>query len=279
MILEALREIVGPPFVIGVLCILFAKLLRSQTAVPISIVVAFAFAFASGNYLADLNPEWWPTSKRATWLPWLAVSGAVCGLLARRWPLLAGSLWTCVAAIAVVRILAKDYYTSPLWAVPAFVLLPTLTGFGLMKRDQQKPGFAIPLVMGLSLIAAGIVIIHAHSKSLMDVLVIGGICLMGFALVCAISPFETGAIMPGASLLLSTACFAGYHETFSEVPPSAFWLPAVAPGLLLIGFLPFVDRLRPRTRIAIQILPPLIVLGIALGLAMSHETLTFEDPF
>lgn len=279
VVVEALRETVGPPFAIGVGVLLVTRVALGKSSVPFAAVLAFVAALAAGNHFAKINPDWWPTGKRLSWLPWLAAAGCLAGLVSRKLPRAGASLWAVVAAVAVVRVLAKDYFTTPWWALPAFVLLPATVGFGLMRLDEKRPGFTAPFVMGSALMAAGTVIIHAHSKSLLDVATIGGMCLFGIAAVVSFSPGETGPIYPGAALLLVTTLFAGYHETYSQVPATAFALPAVASLLALIGLIPRVDRLRPRWRIAATVLPVLIVLGVAVGLAMANEKLTFEDPF
>lgn len=279
VVLEALRETVGPPFAIGVGVLVIARVSLGKPSFPFAAVLAFLAALAAGNHFAKINPDWWPTGKRLTWLPWLAAAGCLAGLVARKWPRAGVSLWAAIVAVAVVRVLAKDYFTTPWWAVPAFVLLPAAVGFGLMRLDEKRPGFAAPFVLGSALMAAGTVIIHAHSKSLLDVATIGGMCLFGVAAVVAFAPGATGPIFPGAALLLVATLFSGYHETYSEVPATAFALPAAAPLLALVGLIPRVDRLRPRWRMAVTVLPVLIVLGVAVGLAMANETLSFEDPF
>ena len=279
VVLEALRETVGPPFAIGVGVLLIARVALGKSSIPFAAVLAFLAALAAGNHFAKINPDWWPTGKRLTWLPWLAAAGCLAGLVARRWQRAGVSLWAAVAAVAVVRVLAKDYFAAPVWAVPAFVLLPAAIGFGMMRLNEKRPGFTAPFILGSALVAAGTVIIHAHSKGLLDIATIGGMCLFGIAAVEAFAPGETGPIFPGAALLLVATLFAGYHETYSEVPAISFALPAVAPLLALVGLFPRVDRLRPRWRIAATVVPALIVLGVAVGLAMANETLSFEDPF
>ncbi len=279
LVLEALRETVGPPFAIGVGVLLVARIAFGKSSYPFAAVLAFLAALAAGNHFAKINPDWLPTDKRLTWLPWLAAAGCLAGLVARNWPRGGVSLWAAIAAVAVVRVLAKDYLLAPWWALPAFVLLPAAVGFGLMRLDEKRPGFTSPFVLGSALMAAGTVIIHAHSKSLLDVATIGGMCLFGIAAVVAFLPGETGPVYPGSALLLVSTLFAGYHETYSQVPAIAFALPAVAPLLALVGLIPRVDRLRPRWRIAVSVVPALVVLGVAVGLATANETLSFEDPF
>lgn len=278
MVLEALRETVGPPFAVGVVVLVAARWIFGKKSIPFATLVGFAAAFAVGNITSQFNSDWWPSTARASWLPWLAIAGAVAGLVARRWVLAGAVLWAAVAAIAVTRILAKDYYASPAWAVPAFVLLPGAVGFGLMKLDAKRPGFAVPFLMGCALMSAGAVAIHAHSKSLLDAATLGGMCLFGFAVVAAFGGLETGSVLPGAAILLTGTAFASFHETFAEIPTAAFALPAAAPLLALVGLVPAVDRLCPKRRLAIVLLPALVAMAVGVALAMRAAPLTFDDP-
>ncbi len=279
MVLEALRETAGPPFAVGVAVLVVARWLFGKSSIPAAAVVGFVAAFAVGNVTSQFNASWWPGTSRASWLPWLAIGGAIAGFVARRWALAGASLWAAVAAMAVVRILAKEYYASPVWAVPVFALLPAAIGFGLMRLDARRPGFAVPLLMGCALMSAGAVAIHAHSKSLLDAATLGGMCLFGFAVVAAFGGLETGGVLPGAAILLTGTAFASYHETFAEIPVAAFALPAVAPLLALVGLVPAVDRLCPKRRVVLVLLPAVVAMAVGVALAMRAAPLNFDDPF
>jgi hypothetical protein len=279
MVLDALRETAGPPFAVGVAVLVVSRIALGKPSMPIAAVVGFIAALAVGNYTSNLNSDWWPGASRVSWLPWLAIFGAVAGLVARRWALAGASLWAAVAALAIVRILTKDYHTSPIWAVPVFVLLPAAIGFGLMKLDSKRPGFPAPFLLGCALLAAGAVAIHAHSKSLLDIATLGGMALIGIGIVAVFTKTETGAVLPGAAILLSGTAFAAYHETFSEIPAAAFVLPAASPLLALVGLVPVVDRLGPKRRALIVMLPALVAMAVGVVLAMRAEPLRFDDAY
>lgn len=277
LVVEALRETVGPPCVASVLVVLVARFVFGKS-IPFWVAVgAFIAALAVGNYFGKINPNWWPGSQRATWIHWLAACGAIAGGLTRRLPMAGLVLWGGVVAIATTRILAKDYYTAPFWAVPAFALLPGLLGFGHMTLNARRHGIESPLIFALALLTAGVVVIHAHSKSLLDVATLGGMSLLGLTLARLVMTFESGAALPGAAFLLVGTQFAGYHETYSKVPMVAFLLPAIAPAAVLLGLIPQIDRLPPRFRWPIILVPALVLLAVAVASAMSHESLSFED--
>jgi hypothetical protein len=278
IVVEALQQIVGPPFVLGVVLLLASRFIYKPGS-HLAAVLVFIGSFALGNWLAKIHPPWWPDAKRVQWLPWLASAAAIAGLLRSwlNWNTLSTALWAVVVAVAVIRVVPKDYHTAPLWALPAFALLTSLLGFGYSKLNEKQPGFVVPGLFAAALWSAGLVIIHAQSKSLMDIAMLGSVGLFGIAAVTLFTKADVGAVYPGAAVLLVGTLFAGYHETFSKVPAMGFWLPAVAPLLALVGLIPWVQRRPPWQRVLIVSVPTLIVLGVAVGVAMSHETLAFGD--
>lgn len=278
IVMDALRETVGPPFAVGVGVLFLSRLDFGKAATPFAAVGALVLGLAVGNHFAQLNPDWWPTGKRFTWLPWLAAAGGLAALVARSGPRTGALLWAAVASVAVARVVPKDYRTGPAWAVPAFVLLTAAVGFGLMRLSRRRPGWVPPFALAAALMAAGAVVIHAHSKSLLDVATLGGMTLFGVAAVVFVTQGDAGPALPGAAFLLTGTLLAGYYETGSNVPVAAFVLPAVAPLWALVGLTPWVDR--HRFRVVIVLLPLLLLLVAAVGLAAANESLAMgEDEY
>jgi hypothetical protein len=277
LVMEALRETVGPSLALGIVALGFGRIVFGKSSASLAACLALLLSLVVGYYHTKLNPNIWPTEKRITWIPWLTALAGVSGAFVRRWPAVGYSLWAVATTMAVVHVVPKEYHTKPLWVVPAFVLLTSASGFGLLKLCDRRPGGLTPFVAGAALMTAGTVIIHAHSKSLLDVATFGGMCLFGCSLVVVFTKGDVGAVFPGAALLLACTLFAGYHETFSSVPTTAFVLPAVAPLWVLVGLLPVVDRQRGWLRVLIVLLPVCILLAVATGLAMSYESLAFDD--
>ncbi len=281
ILLEALRETVGPPFVVGVVTMLLARLLFGKSSASLAAVVAFIASLAVGNHLAKIHPGWLPTDRRLTWLPWLAASAAMSGLLIRKPKLaVAGyTLWAVIMAMAVVRVVPKDYQTVPMVAVPAFVLLTAIIGFGLMKLSQRQPGALAPLVLAACLMTAGTVIIYAHSKSLLDIATLGAMALFGIGAVVFFTRGEVAAVLPGGAILLTGTLFAAWHETESLVPTTAFVLPCAAPLLAFVAFVPAVERWRPIWRWAAVWIPVTLILTAAVILAATKESLAFDSEY
>lgn len=277
MILESLRELIGPAFLIGVFVPLVCGLVSSRLR-SVGVVLAFVASLLVGNYLAGVWPGWWPSGRRISWVAWSAIVGAFAGLLIRQPPtrVVGQALWAAAAAVLVVRVIPGASLTDPVWLVPSFVLLAGLIAHGMLRLSEVRPGALVPLVMAMSLGAAGAVVIHAHSKSVMDVAVVGGVCFVGIASVAVFTKADCGAAMPGAALLLVGVLYAGYHETDSLVPKAAFVLPALAPVVALVGSIPALERRGPRTRNAAVLVPVLVVLLTAVALAAANETLSFE---
>ncbi len=281
ILLEALRETVGPPFVVGVVVMALARLLFGKSSANVTAVVAFVASLAVGNHLAKIHPGWLPTDRRLTWLPWLAATAAIAGMLVRK-PKLAAvgyTLWAVVVAMAVVRVVPKEYQSLPMIAVPAFVLLTATIGFGLMNLSQRQPGALAPLVLAACLMTAGTVIIYAHSKSLLDVVTLGAMALFGIGSVVFFTRGEVGAVLPGGAILLTGTLFAAFHETESLVPTTAFALPCAAPLLAFLAFVPAVERWRPIYRWLTVWIPITLMLIAAVALAATHESLAFEREY
>ncbi len=281
ILLEALRETVGPPFVVGVVTMAFARLLFGKSSASVAAVVAFVASLAVGNHLAKIHPGWLPTDRRLTWLPWLAATAAIAGMLIRK-PKLATigyTLWAVVVAMAVVRVVPKEYQTLPMIVVPAFIVLTATIGFGLMNLSQRQPGALAPFVLAACLMTAGTVIIYAHSKSLLDVATLGAMALFGIGSVVFFTRGEVGAVLPGGAILLTGTLFAAFHETESLVPTTAFALPCAAPLLAFLAFVPAVERWRPIYRWLTVWIPITLMLIAAVTLAAMNESLAFESEY
>ena len=68
IIVEALQQIVGPPFLLGVVGLLLVRFIRPSGS-HLSAVLVLIGSLALGNWLAKINPLWWPDTKRVSWLP------------------------------------------------------------------------------------------------------------------------------------------------------------------------------------------------------------------
>jgi len=281
ILFEALCETVGPPFVVAVVTMLLARLLFGNSSASVAAVVALIASLAIGNHLAKIHSGWLPTDRRLTWLPWLAAMAAISGMLIRKQKsaTIGYTLWAVVMAMAVVRVVPKDYQTVPMVAVPAFVVLTAIIGFGLMKLSQRQPGSLAPLILAACLMTAGTVTIYAHSKSLLDIATLGAMALFGISAVVCFTRGEVGAVLPGVAILLTGTLFAAFHETESLVPTTAFVLPCVAPLLAFVAFVPAVERWRPIWRWAAVWIPITLLLIAAVTLAATNESLAFESEY
>ena len=281
ILLEALRETVGPPFVVGAVVMAFARLLFGKSSASVAAVVAFVASLAVGNHLAKIHPGWLPTDRRLTWLPWLSATAAISGMLVRKTKTatIGYTLWAVVVAMAVVRVVPKEYQTLPMIAVPAFIVLTAIIGFGLMHLSKRQPGALAPLVLAACLMTAGTVIIYAHSKSLLDVATLGAMALFGIGTVAFFTRGEVGTVLPGGAILLTGTLFAAFHETESLVPTTAFALPCAAPLLAFLAFIPAVERWRPIYRWLTVWIPVALMLIAAVALAATNESLAYESEY
>jgi hypothetical protein len=217
-----------------------------------------------------------PGEKRIEWLAAAALAGTVAGLLTRLPRLPAGwgwAAWAAVLALIAVRVLPKEAFTTPWWALPAFVLLTTAVGFGLADLSRRVPGAAAPASLGIGLFAAGTVAVHAPYAGAADVATLGGAALFGVAVVALIGKADAGGALPGAAVLLTgvTLLAYDYRNTDGKVVPwASFALAAAAPLAAAVAYLP---PLRKATGVWARLLPVALVAAVAavaVGIAATY---------
>ena len=290
---EALQHQVGPSFICGVVLLLLARSIYRNRFSHFAAVLAFVGSLAVGNWLAQINPDWWPAlnaSKRATWLPWMAAAGCVAGLISQsmKKPVLGYAFWVAVAYLFADRIVPENYlkyqcwakmipegfFQTKLWAASGLLFLTALVGFGFAKLNGKRPGGLPPFLFGFALLTAGTVAIFSKAPmTLLDLNTLGGFCLYGLAAVAPFTKADVSSIYPGAAFLLTGSLLVAHYDSESNIPEIAFLLPAIAPLFALVGLLPFVDRQRSLIRVLIVAGPMLIALGIALALATTYGEL------
>ncbi|WP_010584640.1 hypothetical protein [Schlesneria paludicola] len=139
---------------------------------------------------------------------------------------------------------------------------------------QMRSGVASVCTVVASF-AAATILIHAHSARLTDAATMLMAATGGLATAALWRGGQTASAAPIGAVFLPAILLAGYHETFSEVPTTAFLLPAVAPlsaGLALALPGPWRQSWRGLITIAICVGLPAMV---SVALAMRAESLSF----
>jgi hypothetical protein len=191
-------------------------------------------------------------------------------------PFLAWALRASVAG-AIAWILVPNDLRSTLPWLPIAFLSVTALAWAVATRfaEEYRNGFA-SLALAAAAFAGATVLIHAHTARMCDVALILAAALFGIALVAWQFGFNATAALPGAVTLMNGLLLAGFYETESEVPTASFTFIALSPLLLAPSLLPWWQRHERQGLWLVQAALFLTPLAVAVGLALSYESLSFE---
>ena len=208
------------------------------------------------------------------WLPWAVLFAVGVGLLAHapKVPRIVGHLLRVVVAVLVARLLAQPSLRPDvpwLWAAFAAVVLAEWE-----LLDTVAEGAWLSWGLGFVFLAAGAVLLHAHTARLTDLATfVAGSCF-GVALAVRWTGADVRGIAPVAAVALPGLMLIGQQSTYSEVPTASFALVALAP-LVLTPLLLLPERHR-RWRVFAGLGLLLATAGAAVFLAWWAEPLSFD---
>lgn len=300
LVLDAIRQTVLPAAG-GAALVLCALLALGRWAAALGSAAAVVAGFAWANYTFDA-PSWDNTGRVFPWkpdgptwqyLPRAALVLVAVGLLSRWVGLIAGRylperrrwganllVWAPrLAGVAVVSgwLVPLPWAADMPWLWPALAAAMLLTWAALDGVARSGAGAEVSAYQCAAFLAAGAVLIHAHSARFMDAANILGFALLGVAVAAGAAKTDASGAAPATAAFLPGLMLNGRYQTESAVPPACFWLVGLAPLALLPFLVPRVARqnrwLLAGGRAAL-VLAPLVV---AVVLAMRHETLVFEE--
>jgi hypothetical protein len=304
----------------GAAAVMCLFLLFGRWAAALGSAAAVAVGFVCANYTFDkLSWEgtwrlvpWKPDdpAKPWYWLPRAALALMIVGLLSRwvgliaarylperRWWIANGLVWLprVAATAAVAGWLLSDRYTDGrTWLLPALVAAIVVEWVVLDSIARAGASAQVAAYLGLALVGAAVVLLHARWAGGMELGLVAGFALLGVALAVGavtaaepapeVLPWErpptptaaSGAIPAGVVFLLGLA-IPGRLSNDSTVPLQSFWLIALAP-LALAPFL--IPALCPKNGWFVRIARLVLVLApvvAAVVLADQHARLTFDE--
>ncbi|HJZ89527.1 MAG TPA: hypothetical protein VKE40_01555, partial [Gemmataceae bacterium] len=292
-LVEAGRKYLGPAA--GSALIVFALVLLifgRRSALPAG-SLAMLVGFGVANYRYELFP-WWPPAGGRFWLPLLFLGAQVDGLLARsggvpfwgRWRLRLG-IGLLAALLLVPPDLHKAWpsvwpqwpylFQAKAWPLAAFTLVVAFGWAGSEAVARQSPGGVVGVGLSLALFGASIVVLHAHSGSLAEMLTFPAAALLGVSVAALFCKVDIGGAVPGVALLCPALVLVGFHETFDHhIPWFAFLLagiPLLTTGLLAVPPLSRLTGFRKWALFWVLCLGPTIA---AVTLAVRAESLVEE---
>lgn len=213
------------------------------------------------------------------WLPWAILIVAVAGLVVHVKKIPVAVAWFIRAAAVTVAALLLVPATlrgeAPwLWPVLAVGLLANWQILDVIRRDARPIWF--PIASTALFMAGATVLIHAHTARFTDIATILAGCWMAMTVVAWWRGEEAGGAIPITAVGLPGLLLVTQQSTYSEVPLAAFALVGLAPlALALLLFVP-AERRPSWTYALIGWGLLAIPMGMAMGLAMRYETLSFE---
>jgi hypothetical protein len=310
-VLEAVSQDVLPAAGAGafVLCLF---LVFGRWAAALGSAVAFAVAFLAANFTLALlrfgeQPTWENTARLLPWkvaegqagwywLPRAALSLLAVGLLSRWVGLLAGRLlverlwWIAnvlvwvprIAAVFVVSewLVAGKAAEAEQWQGLRWQLAGSMLAVWICLDSLARVGLSgqVMAYLAAMFLAAGAILLYTHNAKLMEVAVVCGCATFGIAVAAGVGKADASGAVPAGAVFLPGLMFATRPSlSANAVPPTAFWLVALAPLVLLPFLIPVLARKngwQVRVIRAVLVLAPLVA---AVVLAAQHEQLAFEE--
>jgi hypothetical protein len=274
---EALLYTVLPPFAAAAAVAGIVLLVFRRKAGPFAASLGFVLAFVAALWTDPIVP-WTPTmDKRNEWLPSLGTGACLPALLLGPILLVSSFLkrpigecaglstvvWAAVLVLFATKVCPAKYLKEPWYAAPGGAALLTAAWLAPAAFARRIPGATAALVVGMCLLAASGVAIHARAKQLMDLAVVAGVAMSGLALVSLVYRVDLGGAIPGGIAVLGGVLVNAYYNADDEckVPQWAYLLPAVAPLLCGVALLPGVRRAFAAKSGAVRYLSCLVLLG------------------
>jgi hypothetical protein len=215
------------------------------------------------------------------WLPWAAGLALLVELLVRLPGVPPSAGWAARALVAVFvgRVLTPGFarLENPWlsWILSGAILLEWSVLLALARC--WKDGTAASSSAGC-FVAASVILLHAHTASLMDLSLLFFAALLGLALVAWWLQGDTGPALAAAAVVLPGVLLIGQQTNTSQVPPTSFYLAGLAPLALTPMLLPVLARQDRWKRWLPAILLPWLIAGVAVALAAIAEPLDFSKP-
>ncbi len=210
------------------------------------------------------------------WLPWSVFIASLVGLVARlpRLPLALAWLLRTAAAVLAARLLVEDSLrTEHPWLWPAFAVAVLALWALLESLAKESRGGWTSFAIGFVFMAAGAVLIHAHSALLTEIASLFAAVFFGVAIAAWLRKADASAVAPVAAVALPGLMLLGQQLTFSEVPLSCFMLIALAPLALVPLLLLQVKAASGKALVLVGVVLLLVPVVIALVLTMLAESI------
>jgi hypothetical protein len=216
----------------------------------------------AGNLVCNVLP-WWPSSQEMSWLILALVLNYLPLLLKPGWRWLSAP-WVGLLSLLLIHGESREMVSRLGYCVFCMLLCYSIQGAERWLRPSRL--MILNIASGL---AGCIILYHAHSALLAQIMLLWSCSCLGLLIACwkRVSPLM--GIAAPCSLFVPYLLDYGTHNSFSQVPGSAWFLAVFAPCCCLLLTL---NSNSPLLR-GMAVAGWLVFLCIAAGLAIY-----FEDP-
>ncbi|MFO0865901.1 MAG: hypothetical protein U0744_14835 [Gemmataceae bacterium] len=249
-----LYDVLAPAIVAAALLLIAQAFLPRGLGSDVGAVFGIIVAFWVGNYFQhavafQLEPgssltwsSWWnalrgsffgpiegqsPPPAARYWLPW-SVSVATLVGLAVRWPTippdLAAIFRTGVSAAVAYMLTPRGLREEHAWLWPTLAGVFAVGWQTLDRLGNSAAGGWLPALASMLFVIGGMVVLHAHSARITDAALIAAGAWFGLAMVAWFTKSDASAAAPLLAIGLPSLMLNAFHDTYSEVPGTAFAL-------------------------------------------------------
>ncbi|WP_417731947.1 hypothetical protein [Rosistilla oblonga] len=256
--------------------VVMSRVLPEQVGSRYASAAALTLGFFAGYAMLALGP--WAAESHWHWLPYAVLITSVAGPIAAAEGVHAVERWLMFALLGgvVAWFLVPDWDDlQPSWAVHASVLaicIACLAG-GLESLARRIPGPLLPATLWMTLSAAAVALALSGSLRFAQIALAGAAAMFGLAILAWFRPTKTSLVGCGfaVAVLVAGALLIGRVNSFSEVPLATYLLIPLAPLALFASLAGPLSRSEGFKGVVVRLALPILLLGIAVGLAIAAE--------
>ncbi|QDS86030.1 hypothetical protein EC9_01880 [Rosistilla ulvae] len=265
-----------PAAVAVLVFVVMSRGLPEQVGLRYASASALTLGFLAGYAMLALGP--WAAESHWHWLPYALLVASVAGPIAAAEGVHAVERWLLFAILGgtFAWFLVPEWDDlQPSWAVHASILtiyIACLAG-GLESLARRMPGPLLPATLWMTLSATAVALALSGSLRFAQIALAGAAAMFGLAILAWFRPARTSLVGSGfaVAVLAAGSLLIGRVNSFSEVPLATYLLIPLAPLALFASLAGPLSRVEGFKGVAFRLALPILLLGVAVGLAIAAE--------
>ncbi|APZ95056.1 hypothetical protein [Fuerstiella marisgermanici] len=262
-----------PAVVSAVVLLVFCRMLSEKVSRATAAPLALTAGFLTGYWLLELGP-YIPEVYRE-WLPYTVLAAGVASAIPQRHLPMRIAIAAAVAGFAAWQLVPGWEHLEPSAATHriAWLVLVIPVLLALEPSTQHTPSWLVSVVLGMTMVAASVVLLLSGSLLFCQVAGCGAGALVGMGLLTACKRHDQtfeGLALP-FTILLAGILLIGRVESFSEVPLISYLLLPAAPLMLCIFVTGPLSRFSGFKALALPLILPGVVCAVAVIAAVVAE--------